>query len=109
MKRSLDSKEQHIPPAKRRRKEINQKTEMDVDEDYNCSYCNQSFSSEIGVKIHEGLKHRGPCCCLTCGETFQNEGGLKVHVGMKHKELSMTTKKRKEQLRNAARQYNKSD
>lgn len=109
MKRSLDSKEKDVPPAKKQRLEPNPKSEMDVDEDYKCSYCNQKFDSEISVKIHEGLKHRGPCCCLTCGKVFDNEHAVKVHVGMKHKDLSTTTRQRQEQLKNAARKYNKSE
>ena len=72
MKRSLESTEREVPPAKRRRVETSQKIENDVDEDYKCSNCQQSFDPEIGVKIYEGLKHKGPCCCLTCGQEFQN-------------------------------------
>ena len=82
---------------------------MDVDENYGCSYCDQIFDSEINVKIHECLKHKGPCCCLTCGKRFQNEHAVKVHVGMKHKEISITTKKRQEQLKRASMKYNRSE
>ena len=109
MKRDLESTQIDHPPAKRRRLDLDQKQDMDIDEEYKCSCCNQSFDTEIGVKIHEGLKHKGPCCCLTCGEVFKNEHALKVYVGMKHKEISTKSKTRQQQMKIAARKYNKSE
>lgn len=109
MKRNLESTETDYPPSKRRRLDLDQKQDMEVDEVYNCSYCNQSFESKHGVKIHEGLKHKGPCCCLHCGEVFENEHAMKVHIGMKHKEVSTKSKKRQEQIKTALRKYNKSE
>ena len=110
MKRNLESAQTDHPPAKRRRLDLEQKQDMDVDESYNCSYCNQSFDSESGAKIHEGLKHRGtPSYCLICKGAFKNEHAVKIHVGMKHKEKSGKSKKRQKQLKVAASKYNKSE